>query len=129
MMCRTKNEIVIWDKDIIHSCPYERVKYVPLTSYENILINAKEQQLFQVIENKTICKEISALKTAEGFLLTTDDRVTNLKRAENDIKLIGGLILSELDCQTMNLANLMGNLIKGMNQKVSQLDKTFIKIR
>ena len=128
MMCRTKNEIVIWDKDIIHSCPYELVKYVPLTNYENILINAQEQQLFQIVENKTICKDISALKTAEGFLLTTDDRVTNLKRAENDIKLIDGLILSELDYQTMNLANLMGNLIKGMNQKVCQLYKTFINL-
>ena len=62
MMCRTKNEIFIWDKDIINSCPYELVKYVPLTNFENILLNAQEQQMFQVIENKTICRDIMSWK-------------------------------------------------------------------
>jgi len=126
--CRLKNEIIIWDKEIIHDCPFEIVKFSPLVNHDNILMNTKSQQLYQVTENLTICNGIPSLKTAEGFFLSRDTRLSNLKKASNDIKIIDGLILSEMDYQTQNLINLVTKMFQITNQKICEMYKTFVNL-
>ena len=119
---------MVWEADIIKECPYSLVKEIPLENINDILVNDRQNKLFQVTGNLTICNDISTWTTAEGFYLTTDKRAFKLKKDYDEIKVIDGLMLSEMDFQKRNLLSFVTALFKNTNQKLCQLYKSFINL-
>lgn len=70
----------------------------------------------------------SAFKTAEGFYLTTNKQVADLPTANIDIKLLDGLLLSELDYSSFDLTNTIAKIASSTNEKLCQLYKSFINM-
>ena len=125
LYCQLKNSIIVWELNIIHECSYTYVKTLELEKISHMLVSKKENKLFQVIDNQTLCGSMKAWKTVEGFYLTKDDEATKLSKSTNDIKTIDNLILTEMDYQTANVLNLITNLFLSTNEKICQLYKTF----
>lgn len=128
LYCKFKESILVWSEDIINECPFAVVKSIGLENINGILVNDKENKLFQVTGNKTICNNIQSLITAEGFYLTTDIKALKLRKDFDEIKVIDGLILSEMDFQKRNLLSLVTSLFKNTNEKLCQLYKSFINL-
>ena len=126
--CKLKNGILIWKKDIIKECPYELVKTMKMTNMNDIYISESESQLFQATGKLKICKNIEAIQTAEGFLLTEDENAFRMSKSHNEIKTVDGLILSEMDYGNFELLQTMTKLNKVMNQKFCQLYRSFISV-
>ena len=68
-----------------------------LENFGGILTSDKENKLFQITEQKTICQNITVYYTSEGFYLTTDQKSLTLTKNEAEIKIIDGLMLTEMD--------------------------------
>ncbi len=128
LYCKFPHGILIWSADIIKECPYELAKSVTLQSYGNILVSEGENKLFQVTKNTTICDDIKGWETAEGFFLTQNARSLKLKTAENALRVIDELILSEIDYQKMSIMKLVTHLNNLQNIKLCQLYKSFMNL-
>ena len=126
--CLMNQGIMIWSTDIIKTCPFTNVQTLKLKHLGNALVNDNENKYFQIIEEVKICSNITAYKTTEGFYLTIDESAYKLPRTESDIKMIDGLILSEMDFQNHEVMQVMATLTKLTNQKICQLYKSFINI-
>ena len=127
LYCKFPHGILIWSADIIKDCPYE-LKSITLQSYGNILVSEAENKLFQVTKNTTICDNIQGWETAEGFFLTQNARSLKLKTAENTLRVIDELILSEIDYQKMSIMKLVTHLNNLQNIKLCQLYKSFMNL-
>ena len=71
--CLLKNSIVIWNQDIIHKCPFNKIAKINLNKTGNIIINFNHKLLFQIIENKEIHCEVlldNIGMEVENFVLT-----------------------------------------------------------
>jgi hypothetical protein len=91
-------------------------------------MNKKENKYFELLENVTICYNIQAWKTAEGFYLTQNDEALQLQKATDDIKVIDNLILAEMDYHSINLLQTITMLTRQTNEKICQVYKTIINM-
>ena len=57
----------MWEDEFVHDCPFSIVKSIQLETIGRALMNRKENKYFELLENITICNNIQAWKTAEGF--------------------------------------------------------------
>ena len=128
LYCKLPNGILIWDGKIIKTCPYQYVKSTTLQSYGHILVSEKENKLFQITKNETICNDIEAWNTAEGFYLTKDSKSLTLVTAIKELRVVDELILTEIDYQKMSIMNLVTHLNSLQNTKMCQLYKSFINL-
>ena len=98
-------------------------------------ISKQQNKLFQITSKRTICNNITALQTGEGFILV-DYKIAkdlNLKNksnsaGDNDVKLIDETILTEMDYQNQLALTMMLNTFKIMNEKMCQLYKSMLSI-
>jgi hypothetical protein len=72
----------------------------------------------KLLENITICNNIKAWKTAQGFYLTQNDEALSLQRATDEIKIIDNLILSKMDYHSINLLQTITTLTRQTNEKI-----------
>jgi hypothetical protein len=66
--CNTNNAILVWNKSVIHNCPYEEIK-IPGSftwSEDRILINTDSNVVLEPIEKFKTC-EVTMFKTSEGL--------------------------------------------------------------
>ena len=70
--CQLKNSIIVWNDKIIHDCPYSLINKIDLERMGNILTNKSQGKLFQIQEKITIRNNLTALKSADGFILTNN---------------------------------------------------------
>ena len=78
--CKLKDSIIVWTNEVIKACPYSLVEAVLLENFGGILTSDKENKLFQITEQKTICQNITVYYTSEGFYLTTDQKSLTLTK-------------------------------------------------
>ena len=128
LFCKTKNGITIWEKNIIHECPYSLVQVSKFKIINGFMINQKEGKLFQLLENITICNDIQAVKAAEGLILTKNQNAFKLPKEKDDLKTIDSIILSEMDFQANNLMEIITHVYLNINMKVCELYKSFINL-
>jgi spore coat polysaccharide biosynthesis predicted glycosyltransferase SpsG len=67
---------------------------------------------------------MSAYDTAEGLYLTTDPKALNLESAKTDLKIIDGLLLSEMDFNKIKELQFTINVFSTINQKICHLYKS-----
>ena len=128
LACPVDEGIVVWDSSLYHSCPFRQVERIYLMAADNVLLNKHERKLFQVTGKKIICGGMLALTTTGGLLLTNDSMASSLNQADNDVRIVDGLILSELDNGNYQALNLIVKLNKLMNEKICQTYKSFINL-
>ena len=75
-----------------------------------------------------ICNNLTACDTAEGFALTTDIAAIRLETAKIDIKIIDGLLLTEMDFNNKEQFETILRSYQATNQKICQLYRSFINL-
>ena len=76
----------------------------------------------------TICNNITVFDTAEGLQLTTDSRVFNFKRLENELKVVDNLLLTEIDYNKKQELEMIVSIYQSTNTKLCQLYKSFLHL-
>jgi hypothetical protein len=118
----------VWEDEFVHDCPFSIVKTIQLETIGRALMNRKVNKYFELLENITICNNILAWKTAEGFYLTQNDEALSQQKATDEIKIIDNLILSEMDYHSINLLQTITSLTRQTNDKICQVYRTFMNM-
>jgi hypothetical protein len=123
-VCQTTTSTLVWQKDTVNACPFKVIRQVNLDLFKNILVSDAENKIFQITKEINICNNMSAYDTAEGLYLTTDPKALNLESAKTDLKIIDGLLLSEMDFNKIKELQFTINVFSTINQKICQLYKS-----
>ena len=135
--CKLRSgSIRVWEMDIIHECPFTHIQTIFLENMvDNMWISKQQNKLFQITNKRTICSNITAMQTGEGFILV-DYKIAksmNLKNSsntagDNEVKLIDETLLTEMDYQNQLVLALTLNTFRIMNEKICQLYKSILSI-
>ncbi len=107
LKCQLGDSILVWDKNIIHYCPYNFISTtMNVDIYGEYLLNLEHNSGFKIIENFTNCDEsyqnsILFYKTVEGIYLTTNDKIKNLNISEMSETNKNDLLLASIDSLNM----------------------------
>ena len=126
--CELQTSTIVWHKKVIQECSFSRVEAMWLYNRNNLFYSNKENKVFQMTENTTICKDIGVLKTAEGLYLTTDVRAKNMRSEPQNVRMIDDLMLTEIDYSEFKTTSLMLNMLQLVNEKICQLSMATINI-
>ena len=83
--CIVSNSIIVWNKRVIHDCPYEIIKpNLPFHRKGNVMISNTTRHyrfLFQIEKKLTVCQknEIEIFKTTTGLYLAKTYRKPNIQ--------------------------------------------------
>ena len=102
LSCRLQSEaIVIWNKDIIHQCPFQRVAFLDsLQGFENeILYDENTRHVFKVTNVSNVCN-MSLLETEQGLYLSTSRVAAFYTNSQLELTAVHELMLSEADGET-----------------------------
>ena len=128
LFCQLHKSTLIWSKDQVDLCPFKLLRRINLDLFDSILVSDLENKLFQITKTIKICNNITAYDTAEGFALTTDTAATRLETAKIDIKIIDGLLLTEMDFNKKQQLETILRSYQATNQKICQLYRSFINL-
>ena len=123
-VCQTTTSTLVWSKNAVNVCPFKVIRQINLDLFKNILVSDVENKIFQITKEIKICNNISAYETAEGLYLTIDRKALNLESAKTDLKIIDGLLLSEMDFNKIKELQFAINIFSTINQKICQLYKS-----
>ena len=129
--CKIDHLIYIWDDDIIHRCPYFKIKKLELKFHNNIATSEMEKSLFQIANSHKECG-LTILETTQGVYLSKIDNnsneiLQNLEESTSDINLKTHLILADVDFRTNSLLSLILNFNDVLNQQFCNVLKIIIK--
>jgi len=128
LFCQLHKSTLIWSKDQVDLCPFKLLRRINLDLFDSILVSDLENKLFQITKTIKICNNITAYDTAEGFALTIDTAATRLETAKIDIKIIDGLLLTEMDFNKRQQLETILRSYQATNQKICQLYRSFINL-
>ena len=94
LFCQLDEEIIIWEKNIIHECPFFRIRTVELKLFGSTAIG--ENLLFQIIDQFSSCN-LNILSTSEGLFLSNDTQALLLEVSNLELDMKNHFILAELD--------------------------------
>ena len=66
--CELDSSIIVWDKNVINQCPFEKIIVLNMKLDDFSFIDEKENILFEYLEPETICS-IPSIKTVENLNL------------------------------------------------------------
>ncbi|RNA11219.1 hypothetical protein BpHYR1_048633 [Brachionus plicatilis] len=97
LFCQVEGSTYIWEKDIIHECPFSYLASLKLNVSGHIAIS--ESQLFDINGSTRECG-MELLTTTEGLDLTKNNESQKLP-SENDLNTEHQLMLTDIDYKTM----------------------------
>ncbi len=99
--CKVKDFTLVWDKTVIHDCPYQSVSVTGnFTWVDNVVIaNEIANIVLQPIKEVRICDNITAYETNEGFYITmkSEKTIKLLDTKTTSIDLVDKMMLANLD--------------------------------
>jgi hypothetical protein len=121
----------VWDSTVIHECPFELVEISTLNNKKHSLIDEKSIfKFYRPKANVTICGNIEAIQTTEGFYITPFEEAhrTKFQLAKMSDKIINEKLLSNLDAQSWNLLLMIANVQRVADQKLCLLYRSFMHV-
>jgi hypothetical protein len=73
LYCQIQENILIWENDIIHKCPFFFIRQIPATIIGNIIIG--DNLLFQITNKQQAC-DVHIMSTTEGIYISVDLRAS-----------------------------------------------------
>ena len=110
--CKVFNKIITWSKSIFHNCPFRRIISLNFDQNDAILINRKNNLLFE-IKNKFKECNLEIYETTEGLYLTSNN-ASFLEKSDNNLKSIDELILADTDANEFKIKS---ELTKHLNKE------------
>ena len=110
MVCHVNDKTYIWEKNIIHNCPFTVVKEVEL-NVTNTFAMSKDL-FFQIKRVFNECN-MKIFESTEGLFFTDNKDSYTLPKLNRDLNLEHHIMLSDLDKKSFNILEIMDNLVSG----------------
>ena len=100
--CELDSSIIVWDKNVINQCPFEKIKVLNMKLDDFSFIDEKENILFEYLEPETICS-IPSIKTVENLNLITIEALNIISsklinmHEKNDFQIFNRFSMAERD--------------------------------
>ena len=108
------DSIIIWNPNVIHTCPYEQVLTSDFKTAEgNILISTDKKLLLQILRKVGDC-DITMYVTYEGFFVTLQNNAKGLPISLDSSTIVTDMILSESDFKNYELRKALEVIDKRM---------------
>ena len=103
LFCRINTLTIIWEPNVIHTCPFSLINKTTLFIDNNLAYN--NNYLFQITGKHTEC-DMEIFDTTEGIYLTKNAEAMNkLEHSVDDVNTEHHLILADSDSKTFKLIN------------------------
>ena len=105
LYCILSESVVVWTKDVIHDCPFERIDVLKFVFYENMnkLVFNREQRLLFVINSKFMSCNSTMYTTNENIYLATEpNKIPQRSDAEKEIDLDSSRMLGLAESDLSN---------------------------
>ena len=97
--CQQSDSIFIWNKDVIHTCPYKIIAIIDMFKVGNTVHSSKERLFFDITHTENDCgKQIFG--TSEGLFLglNNDNKIENyFQKSNSDINDVQQLSIADQD--------------------------------
>ena len=124
MFCQVETYTAIWDKSLIHSCPYVKVKTASMNRYDNTIVG--EGILLQLKNNTTECG-VNLTSTEEGVYVSLDHEAENLEKSPIDLNTQTHLILADVDFKVYQLYQDLNKKSGDLSKQNCEVLQTFLK--
>ena len=91
LWCQIGEVTIIWDEQIIHSCPFHEVRQLKLNVSENIYTSDDQRLLFQKTRISKHCN-VTMVETTEGVYLAPGNFSVKLTKSDRELKSIRYII-------------------------------------
>ena len=98
--CPMSESIIIWEKTIVHSCPYAKVDSIEVKVRTGNKLTS-DTVLFQLTKEVTECG-IKLFETNEGLYISSDEKAKDLPKNTGSIEIGSFLAIAELDDHKWN---------------------------
>ena len=133
--CRSGNELIVWNKTVIHECPYEIIPYEgEFELKESILLNNKTNELLSLQKRSGGCEKIEMIKTDEGYYLTSKDNLKQLTKmgvkeiAKANIDTINEYMFSTIDYNRNEIKEIKNEINMQNCLNLQNILRTFSKL-
>ena len=128
--CNLHDSIVIWEKSILHECPFNKIFQEVFSHSNNLIWSDKLHVLFQTTEEKTYCN-LQMWETREGLFILPTSKITNpqLHYLSGILTTIDQKALTDLqlsDSDYYELKNI--KMIERINKRVCKLFRTDLEL-
>jgi hypothetical protein len=120
LYCQIQENIIIWENDIIHKCPFFFIRQIPATIIGNIIIG--DNLLFQITNKQQAC-DVHIMSTTEGIYISVDLRASQLKTSNIELDMKTHFMLAEIDFRIESILRIFDKL----NNKIETQICTIIK--
>ena len=100
LFCLVDMYTIIWEKDIIHKCPFVQIKQIKMNVSNDIVVG--EKILLQLKNTFREC-DLNIQSTTEGLFISSDEEAKKLPKATTDMNLKTHLLLADIDLKTYTL--------------------------
>ena len=104
----------IWEKSIIHECPYLLIKEIELNFTDSFAISTN---LFFQIQNKILDCEMTIYTTTENIFFTNSSKSYNLPKSSINLNIEQNIILADMDKRSFNILSILEKMIKSIQQQ------------
>ena len=111
LVCQVCDKTFIWDKNIIHNCPFTVVKEVELNVTKTF---AMSKDLFFQIKREVNECNMKIFESTEGLFFTDNKDSYTLPKSNRDLNLEHHIMLSDVDKKSFNILEIMDNLVMKM---------------
>ena len=125
LACILPHVTIIWDRTLIHSCPYYRVQNLNATMSDNIVLG--DNFLFQTTRTLVDCG-MQILETTEGVFLTTDKKAQDLEASDMEVRENFNLLLADVDFKSLGLLKILNRLSQRSSESMCNIIKTELKL-
>ena len=99
--CQLPDSIIIWSRDVIHTCPYEIIGRSSFDLLEqNILVSRNDSLLFQIHDHESTCNGM-VYSTTEGLYLVEAINMKSFRVGKLDLRSVQDLTLADLDYRSL----------------------------
>ena len=128
LSCQRDSHIIVWTKDVIHTCPFEAIHTSNMTLQRDIVISKTDHLLFQVTEISSQCGK-AFIHTNQGlYLYHGKPGESSLRQSKSTLKDIQDLQLADEDYLSYQFLQITTNLQKSWCHQAISLIYSFSKL-
>ena len=120
LFCSIQENMIIWEKDIIHSCPFFLIRSINVTIIDSMVLG--ETLMFQITNKQNSCG-LNIMSTTEGLYLTLDPQGTKLETSNIELDMKTHFMLAEVDYKFEALLRIIDNYNNKIENQICNLLK------
>jgi len=126
LFCQINELTIVWQREIIHQCPYQVVQRIKLNISGNILSSEDQNLLFQKTGEKVDCN-VTMIETSEGLFITETEIESKIGKSQGELKEMHQFMIADLDFKIAVGADRTTALINKVNLHNCQIMQMLIK--